>query len=247
MASRNILLMTATITPRDSPLLARTDPAVRLEDYRAALACYLPQVGTVLDGIVFVENSDSDVSSLAAAAQAAGVGDRVEFIANYGIQSFPGRDRSFGESRLLDHAMSSSRLIAEAGDDAVVWKVTGRYQVVNLRQMIATAPKRFDIYCDIRRRPLLWCDLRLMAWTKRGYESALRDTPGRIGSDPIEPAMYHHLMERDHGVRVVPRYRREPLVDGVRGWDNRHYSEGRARLKYLIRATARRVTPFIWI
>ena len=37
----NILLMTATITPTDSPSLVRTDPAVRLEDYRQALDFYI--------------------------------------------------------------------------------------------------------------------------------------------------------------------------------------------------------------
>lgn len=247
----HLLLMTATITPDNSPELARTDPALRLHDYRQALSFYLDRLGLgtqdkAIDGIVFVENSDSDVSTLQALAAERGAGDRVEFIANYGKHSYPGRDRSFGEFRLLDHAMATSRLVAAAGDRAVVWKITGRYRVRNLARMIATAPVRFDLYCDVRNRPIVWLDLRFMAWTSAGYDRLLRGIAERLGTEPREPAMHRYvtgLADRT----VVMRYRTEPSVDGVRGWDNRHYSQGRARLKFWLRATARKLLPFLWI
>ncbi len=242
----HILLMTATITPDNSPELARTDPALRLEDYREALAFYIGQLDSAIDSIVFVENSDSDVSSLVALADAAGAGDRVEFIANYGNHSYPGRDRSYGETRLLDHAMATSRLIAAADDRAAIWKITGRYRVRNLARMVRTAPRRFDLYCDLRNRPIAWLDLRFMAWTRGGYDRLLSGIAERLGTDPREPAM-HRYVTRLADAAVVPRYRTEPLVDGVRGWDNRHYAQGRARLKYWVRSASRRFLPFIWI
>lgn len=251
----DILLMTATITPDNSPELARTDPALRLEDYAQALDFYIGQLGTAdrpgaIDGIVFAENSDSDVSSLVALAQARGAGDRVEFIANYGRHSAPGRDRSVGESQLLDHAMTASRLIAAAGERAVVWKITGRYQVRNLARMVRTAPARFDLYCDVRNRPIAWLDLRFMAWTPAGYDRLLRGIAERLGTDPKEPAMHGYvtgLATTGGDAGVVPRYRTEPLVDGVRGWDNRHYAKGAARLKFWLRAAARQLVPTLWI
>ncbi len=247
----NILLMTATITPDNSPELARTDPALRLEDYAQALDFYIGQLGAAggrgaIDGLVFAENSDSDVSSLRALAQARGAGDRVEFIANYGRHSFPGRDRSVGESALLDHAMATSRLIAQAGERAVVWKITGRYRVRNLAAMVRTAPARFDLYCDVRNRPIAWLDLRFMAWTPAGYDRLLRGIAERLGADPKEPAM-HAYVNGLHDPAVVPRYRTEPLVDGVRGWDNRHYAKGGALLKFWLRAASRRFAPALWI
>lgn len=248
---RNILLMTATITPDDSPELARTDPVLRLEDYAQALSFYIDQLrcrarNGEIDGIVFVENSDSDVSSLTALAQARGVADRVEFIANYGRHSYPGRDRSVGESRLLDHAMTTSRLIEHAGARAVVWKITGRYQVRNLSRMVRSAPDRFDLYCDVRNRPIAWLDLRFMAWTPGGYDRLLRGIAERLGTDPKEPAMHRYvtgLADAD----VVKRYRTEPLIDGVRGWDNRHYAKGGALLKFWLRTASRRLAPALWI
>ena len=70
-----------------------------------------------------------------------------------------------------------------------------------------------------------------------------------LGEDPREPAMYRHIRAHEHdaGLRVVTRYRREPLIEGVRGWDNRHYSRGTALLKYYLRANVRRFAPFIRI
>ncbi|WP_375427135.1 hypothetical protein [uncultured Sphingomonas sp.] len=242
----DILLMTATITPDNSPELARTDPALRLDDYRQALLFYIGRLGSSIDGIVFVENSDSDVSSLVALAKAEGVDDRVEFIANYGKHSYPGRDRSYGETRLLDHAMATSRLIAAADDRAVIWKITGRYRVRNLARMVRTAPRRFDLYCDVRNRPIAWLDLRFMAWTKGGYDRLLSGIADRLGTDPREPVMHRYVTGLKDAA-VVRRYRTEPLVDGVRGWDNRHYALGRARLKFWVRAASRRLLPFLWI
>jgi len=247
----DILLMTATITPDNSPELARVDPALRLEDYAQALDFYIGQLGTperkgAIDGIVFAENSDSDVSSLRALALARGAGDRVEFIANYGRHSCPGRDRSVGESRLLDHAMATSRLIAQGGERAMVWKITGRYQVRNLARMVKTAPAPFDLYCDVRNWPIAWLDLRFMAWTRAGYDRLLRGIAERLGTDPNEPAMHRYITGlADSG--VVLRYRTEPLVDGVRGWDNRHYAKGTARLKFWLHAASRRLLPRLWI
>ena len=62
---RNIAMLTATITPPSGvPGLARTDPAVRLADYRSALDFYMSCFDRGLDSIVFADNSNSDVSSL---------------------------------------------------------------------------------------------------------------------------------------------------------------------------------------
>ncbi len=246
-ARRHILLMTATITPENSPELARVDPATRLADYHAALAFYLGLVGAAIDGIVFVENSDSDIASLRALAAASPHGDAVEFIANYGQFRYPGRDRSYGEFKLLDHAMATSRMIAAAGEDAIVWKITGRYQVRNLARMIRQAPRHFDLYCDMRDRPVRWMDLRLMAWTRHGYREVFAGITDTLPTEPREPVMRDYVPTRAGRARIVPRYRTEPLVAGVRGWDNRAYDKGSAMLKFYVRAISRRTLPFLWI
>jgi hypothetical protein len=59
--------------------------------------------------------------------------------------------------------------------------------------------------------------------------------------------MRHYVPQRAKSAVIVPRFRIEPEVEGVRGWDNRHYFRGNARLKYYVRATARVVVPWLWI
>jgi hypothetical protein len=239
---RNMLLMTATIAPENSPELARTDPAQRLHDYEQALDFYLTLLGDSVHGIIFVENSDSDISSLRALVLRRNAADQVEFLANYGRHCFPGRDRSYGEFKLLDHAMVNSRLIA-AEADVIVWKVTGRYQVRNLLKVIRTAPKHFDIYCDLRSHPIPWMDLRLMAWTRAGYATVFEGVADRLGVDPREPVMRRYLPQRAGDARIVPSFHIEPLIEGHRGWDNRPYSRGIGRLKYCARVIARMIMP----
>lgn len=244
---KHILLMTATITPENSPLLVRTDPVQRLHDYERALEFYVGSIGKPLYGIVFVENSDSDISSLRAIADRFGVSDRIEFVANYGKQSYPGRDRAYGEFKLLDYAMANSALVAGARDEAVIWKITGRYLVLNLATMIRSAPKRFDVYVDMRNHPLRWMDLRFMGWTYIGYDRVFAGLTDKIEAEPNEPVMREYVPTLSDKALIVQRFRSTPLVDGIRGWDNRQYFSGGAKVKHYVRVVARMLAPWYWI
>ncbi len=67
---KNIILLTATIRPMaDNFSTARCDPGVRRRDYEQALRFYLGLGKGVVDGILFLENSDADLSSLEAIAK----------------------------------------------------------------------------------------------------------------------------------------------------------------------------------
>ncbi len=47
---------------------------------------------------------------------------------------------------------------------------------------------------------------------------------------------------------VVPRFTQVPIIEGVRGWDNREYSAGlKNRAKLMIRQAANRALPWLWI
>ena len=106
--------MTATITPHNARNLARTDPATRLKDYDDALGFYLGLIDRPLHGIVFVENSDSDVSSLRQLVASRGLTERVEFLCNYGVHLYSEKGRAHGEFKLLDHAMTASIMVIES-------------------------------------------------------------------------------------------------------------------------------------
>jgi hypothetical protein len=245
--TKHILLMTATITPNNARNLLRTDPTSRLKDYVGALDFYLTLIDQPLHKIVFVENSDSDVTSLRQLVASRGRIGRVEFLCNYGTHLYSEKGRAYGEFKLLDYAMTASATIRAAGTNHVVWKITGRYIVRNLASIITSAPDGFDAYVDMKDHPRRWMDMRLMAWTSSGYDRVFRGAANDLDSKTHEVRMRDYLPERAEGARLVPRFRREPFIDGIRGWDNGNYSKGKELIKCYVRSVGRVVAPWYWI
>jgi hypothetical protein len=245
--TKHILLMTATITPHNARNLARTDPVARLQDYNQALGFYLGLIDRPLHGIVFVENSDSDVTTLRQLVASRGLTGRVEFLCNYGVHLYSEKGRAHGEFKLLDYAMAASTMVIDAGVNHVVWKITGRYTVKNLASMIASAPHGFDAYVDMKDHPRRWMDMRLMAWTSAGYDRIFRGVADDLDSKTHEKLMREYLPKRAQGARLVPRFCKEPFINGVRGWDNNNYSRVSELLKCYVRSVGRVLAPWYWM
>lgn len=258
MSTKNILLLTATITPKSGvPNLKRTNPQDRLDDYAKALEFYLAQVGQTCDGIVFVENSNSDVSKLKQLAERQSKGDKVEFIVFEGLDYPVHYDRGYGEFRLLDYGMARSQLIKQFPNNrTVVWKVTGRYTIQNLADVLAAQPKQFDLYCNCRNFPKYWVDTYFMAWTPEGYETCLRDVyhrlktnvpgiPQGIAAEELLRSWLEQRFVRDHA-HVIRRFRKTPDLSGIRGADNKGYSTDN-HWKYTFRHNISKLFPWVWI
>jgi hypothetical protein len=175
----------------------------------------------------------------------------VEFVSFPGLDHPPQYGRAYGEFKLIDHVMAHSRLIREA-PTAKVWKITGRYRIVNLRQLIRRAPRHYDLYCNIRNWPSRWVDLGLIAWSAAGYDATLRGVYPELREDLLvdhapEVRMRSLIDRLDGRARIVRRYTVEPRIDGIRGWDGRPYAHGLNGVKFHVRRVARRVAPWIWI
>ena len=246
---KTVLIMTATIRPPlDAPGVARLDPSVRLADYRAALAFYLTHLGSGLDAICFAENSGDDVSSLRGLAAAGGAGSRVMFTDQSKLEFPPSYGRCYGETALLERAMSDP-VMSAFPEDTVFWKVTGRYKVLNLRRMIRSRPGDADLYADLRTRGgQRWADLRLMAWNRLGYDRAMRGIAPLIREDthaqrPGEEAAYDVLAQRiaSGGFHAVTSFASEPLIDGIRAFDEKNWIAGRQRAVFLARSLQRTI------
>jgi hypothetical protein len=80
-------------------------------------------------------------------------------------------------------AMQHSLLIAGLGAQVRVWKVTGRYKVLNLAQLIATQPLQADLYCHCRNVSLRWLDMYLMRWNRRAYQQLIRGVYRKLQQD----------------------------------------------------------------
>jgi hypothetical protein len=244
--------MTATISPPAVVTnLSRTDPAQRLRDYLWALTFYLQLPVEVLPRILFVENSNSDISQLCELA--AQFPDKtVEFLQFEGL-GYPSRyGRGYGEARLLDYAMDNSSIVKGLSDVDIIWKATGRLRLLNFSAMSSSAPDDFDLYCDFKNYPMAWVDMRFFAFTKSGYEAMLRGMADTVREDLPTSGVAENHLHRILGKhlpegRIIPRFRLNPIVDGIQG-NNHSYSRGwRNAIKNGIRRLSRRIAPDLWI
>lgn len=248
MQTHNVLILTSTIkVPPGVPSLVRIDRNLRIDDYCRSLEFYCRMPEEAISKIVFADNSEADLSPLRKIAFDAGSAHRVEFISFNGLDHPSAYGRGYGEFKALDYVMANARSLQEQDRRSVIWKGTGRYRILNLTTLIQTAPASFDLYCDTRQHPMSWVDLRVFACTVSGYQKLLQDRykqyPFRedLHHTPPEHLLYPVIKELAAHHSIVTRFRREPLVDGIRGFDGRNYSKGVNLLKYWIRASGKRL------
>lgn len=257
MTSRNFLMLTATITPKSGvPNLKRVNPEERLQDYKSALEFYLPLINKSCDGIIFVENSNSDVSLLKNLVADHGLTKKVEFIVFAGLDYPAHFDRGYGEFKLLDYGMANSQLVKASQGRTVVWKITGRYIVRNLGTIIARQPSNFDVYCNCRNQPKHWVDTYFMAWTPEAYETCFRDVYHRLKTNvpgiptgiAAEELLRSWLDQRfiKQTIQFKYRFRITPALEGVRGADNQGYSTDNA-WKFRMRSLLNKAMPWLWV
>ncbi|HJV70884.1 hypothetical protein [Ideonella sp.] len=252
MEQKNILLLTATITPMPGlPSLARVDPKARLDDYLTALRFYAPLLGRCFDAIVFAENSNSDVQALKDHVRQAGVADRVEFVSFDGLDFPASHGRGYGEFKLVDHAMAHSAILRERSD-AVVWKCTGRYVVENIEQLVRGRPP-VDLYCHKRDYPYRLCELFMLSYTAKGYDRLIRGVYRQLCNDVVpgvhstEEVLFRTIIDAaTRDATVCPRFRSTPLIRAIRGWNNASY-RSRTDPRIILRQVANVIAPWLWI
>jgi hypothetical protein len=251
--SFNVILLTATITPPSGvPLLARTDPKDRLQDYEKGLQFYLKFVGSGIDAIIFAENSNSDISTLQKIVNQSGLQDKVEFLVFDGLDYPASYGRAYGEFKLVDYAMNHSQTIKIHKDNLLVWKITGRYIIRNMSKIIKRKPSNIDIYVNSRKFPIPWADMYLLVWTMKAYEKFLSKILSNMIAEPslkVQPEqVFINLLDQPLGdLKVKRRFNVTPLIDGARGSDNQNYSKGGNLRKYYIRKFMNIVFPWLWI
>ena len=246
---QNILLLTATIAPKSgTQSLSHSDPEARLRNYIEALDFYLDELaGAAFDRIVFVENSGYPLTSLESRVAARGLTDRVSFL-SFDSPLGPDNPRFFLELNLLATAMADP-LLQAFPPDARFWKVTGRYIIRNIRQMIRTAPPEADIYVNSRAYPVKWSEFFIAAFNRRAFDLVFARNLDRFRSvDNGEELLFRLLNDEPAaGLTIVQRFRRVVSLRGQRGWDGRQYDDLRGRLGRIVRIVANRVVPGLWI
>lgn len=247
----NVILMSATITPsKDMPGSTRMDPGVRMNDYMEALKYYESVAPDIVDRIVFLENSGTDLTPLKNALQRKSY-KNVEFI-SVSSDYPPAKGKGFGEFKMLDEGLLASDVIRP---DDHVWKVTGRLKILNIEQLIRSAPTAFDVYCDLRDVPMigeslggnLWMELRTFAFRREAYDRFFRNEYST--SFVLEKKFFQTMKDalENPDAQIVPRFRVQPIIDGYSGYSNAHYRSTGYKAKEKLRMIARQVAPGLWL
>ena len=247
-----VLLMTATLRP-PATAVARADPAARLLDYAAALKFYLTMPATVVDRIVFADNSASGLAEIRDSVANVPHDKAVEFMSFAGNDHPVAAGKAYGEFKLIDIALAHASLIRA---DDIVWKTTGRLKILNLAALHqAVARAGVDIACDLHNVPLIGSgrlrgnqrmDLRLFAFRPAAFAKVYRGIwAGMTRFD--EATMYATTLAARQLLRVMPRFPVQPMIEGVSGRHQRNYAAPGQRIKAMVRQALRIVLPFLWI
>lgn len=249
---KNTILLTATITPpANAAQLSRVDPSLRLQDYQTSLIFYLEELRKgVISGLIFAENSNSDIHSLQSLVESHPMKDSVEFISCQGLDYPAEYGRGYGEFKLVDYAMAHSRLVKSMGPSDKIWKITGRYCLENIGAILRTVSAEVDFYCNCRNYPKRWVDLYVLSWNSSGYANFVKDVyesikEGGQRARSAEEAFRIEIDKRPKGLHAAKRFKLVPVLRGYRGLDNKSYQDMRSKL--FIRRMALIVTPWWWI
>jgi hypothetical protein len=211
-----VLLLTATIDPGSTPVVARGDPQTRLCDYEQALAAWLRS--GAIDKVVFCENSGYDLSRLESLAASNGRCS-VEFLSFSGNERGAERGKGFSELVGMEYALANSKLLAGC---RLVVKCTGRLTVSNAVALLALIrPLTFDVMCDLRWR-LSYADSRIFAVTPAFISNYL--LPKRDLIDDLDGVFLEHALACASAHAVADRkiWRPLPIYPRIRGISGSH-------------------------
>ena len=247
------LIMSATLAPPVAAV-SRADPADRLGDYLEAMRYYLLLPNTVIDRILFVDNSHSDLTPMVELVRHLQHDKDVELISFEGNDHPHQRGKAYGEFKLMDYGLANTTLF---GPEDIVWKTTGRLKFLNLIEMTDCCRKlHFDVLCDLHNVPWVgsgrWrnfhnMDLRVFAFRVRAYDAILRDL-WRTREEGFDAEfMYHRMRQAHQNLSVIPRFPLQAKLQGISGRHLRDYRSGSQRAKDALRDVSRRIAPWLWL
>ena len=215
------LIMTASLIPPQTAV-ARNDPADRLNDYLDALRFYLALPSTAIDRILFVDNTNGDLTALVQLARDLPHDKRIEFLTFDGNKHPVQRGKAYGEFKLMDYGLAVSSLFQA---DDIVWKTTGRLKFLNLPEMIhRSRSMQFDLMCDLHNLPWVgsgsWAnrrsmDLRVFAFRKKAYDNVFRDQWRAHDSGFDATFMYPLVLQHSLDTRLITRFPLQPKLQGI--------------------------------
>ncbi len=246
-----LLVMTATILPAANAGVRRSDPALRLEDYKQSLRFWLGYPHPAAARILLLENSGANLSSLLGiAADENPLAKPCEILSVPGNEIPAGSNYGYTELQLLDRGLALSRLRPLTTH---MVKVTGRLTFPSLGRAIDRTPTPFDVLIDFRKlgfpRRGFDAQTQIFIVSHAFYDRVLRGACSEMNATDlrlIEHLFAHKLFpfRGQPGVHLRFPCNVEPV--GISGFKSRPYNSPAQALTRATRAVLRRLTPDLW-
>lgn len=255
--SQYLLTLTACINV-DSHIasLSRVDPKEREQDYARTLHAYLGDEHRSVGGVLFIENSNADLSRLQQLAREANSRRiPVEFVSLDDAALDTRNYKGYREYRALDQALNQSAVAKQFP----YWvKVTGRYYIKNLNRILARLRLPFDMACDLKDHYLLGYhyqsfDTGLTVYHQDFYRQRVQGLYKAVDEEDYSSNWLENILYRlarqtmVEGMRVIPRFPCTPRVSGFAGHHNKNFDSPRLRAKWMVKSLIRQVAPWLWI
>lgn len=227
--TKKYLLLTATISPEigQSSLLIQ-NPEIRLLEYEKSLRYYHRNFDRLrLSGLIFVENSGFDLRLLSDKFPS----EKFEWISAPRTPLLGGVHRGYGEFLMIDYAFMNSLYLRTMSLSDVVWKVSGRYVLKNLGNMILFAPDSYDVYADIKNN---WVELSVVSWSKRGFLKYFQPLIDEMKVDFPPEIILSKALGANGFANVVPKFKWLPYIDGRRGINGAPYMSRASVLRHFM-------------
>lgn len=130
------MLLTGTVNTRNKDFTLLNNPQIRKEDYIETIWYYLKRFNYP---IVFVENSSEDLSMYFTSEIENNILEILSFEGNNYSQTL---GKGTGEMRCIEYGISHSKIIDQ---NTFVFKITGRYKVLNLHKFISFYKRHSDM------------------------------------------------------------------------------------------------------
>ena len=246
----NVLILTATIAPRQGiGSTKRMDPEQREKDYLNAFIFYCNRLNYGVDYIIFGENSKSDISKFRDILKLKKIEQKVEIVSYDGLTHNPQYGKGYGEFKLVDNIMENSIIIKSLTYEDTIWKISGRYKILNFDKIIFAQPLIFDIYCNYKIHPKKWVDMYLMAWRKDAYVRYLKNQYHYFNETITfkAPEFILRKILEESSAKISYRFKIIPKVDVIAGSNDSPTLGLTGHLKYYIRILLKKFWPTLWV
>lgn len=211
--ARTVLLLTATIDPRDMQAVRRTDPVLRESDYRTVLKRLIQETDFP---IVWCENSGHSLQDFRARFEKVSPSrlEILQFVSCADSQ----KGKGWGELETEEYAFKHSVLLA--GADYVA-KLTGRYFVENMSTLLAPLRTSGDHFVLADFRPeARYTFSGFFVGTARFYREYLfkqKDFLDDSINQTMEVALSRAIKESVVDGNHYKRFSETPQVTGISG------------------------------